>query len=78
MQPDRHWRKAVRQWWNGRFVPYDNDPHSGLVFIGGTTEHHWTAAFARRLWAFWRAEWKWILGFMVAIGGLVIGLLRLS
>lgn len=75
--PLKTWRASIRRWWDGRFVPYDNDPRSGVVFIGGNTERHWTASLARLLWHFWLAEWKWILGFAVAVAGLIIGLYRL-
>jgi hypothetical protein len=79
----RHWlesntvikfRSAVHHWYEGKFVPYENDPNSGLVFLGGDHERHWTARVARVLSAFWLKEWKWIVG--VAVAPLIFKMLK--
>ena len=59
---------AVRAWWAGRWEPFENEPGSDFVFIGGTTTHHWTAKVARAIWRFMAKEWKWIIGTLVALG----------
>lgn len=70
-------RAAIKKWWDGTTRPYENPPNSSLVFIGFTTEWHWSARIARWLVAFWKAEWKWIVGTMMAMIGLAIAYARL-
>ncbi|SFD81343.1 hypothetical protein SAMN04488049_1358 [Tritonibacter multivorans] len=33
-------RSKVRQWWQGEFVPYENDPNTDLFFVGGWQRRH--------------------------------------
>ena len=46
-------RSAVRNWYEGKYLPYENDPRSTLVFIGGDHKRHWTARVVRVLVEFW-------------------------
>ena len=46
-------RSAVRNWYEGKYLPYENDPRSILVFIGGDHKRHWTARVVRVLVEFW-------------------------
>ena len=55
-------RSAVRNWYKGKYVAYENDPRSTLVFIGGDYERHWTARVVRVLVEFW----QWIVTVGVA------------
>jgi hypothetical protein len=64
--------KTVRDWYEGKFVPHENDPDSNLRFIGGDYERHWTARVARVLIAFWLEHWKWIIGVIVALAALIV------
>ncbi len=57
----------IRNWYEGTFVPYDNDQSSNLFFIGGDQEFHWTARAARLMAAFWLSHWKWIITTVVAV-----------
>jgi len=70
------WRR-VRAWWEGRFVPYENDPNDSIVFIGGYSERHWTARVVRAVASFVRKEWKWSIGTALACFGLLLAYLRL-
>jgi hypothetical protein len=54
-------RSAVRNWWEGKFVPPENDPRSELRFMMGDYEWHWTARVVRSLGAFWLKHWQFIV-----------------
>lgn len=70
--------QAVKRWWEGTFVLYDNPPNSAAFFVGGNYRRHWTARVARAVVGFLRAEWKWVVGVIIAMTGLALGYLRLS
>jgi hypothetical protein len=59
-------RKAVRAWYKGKFVPYENKPGSAVTFLAWDYERHWTARTARVLIAFWLKYWQWIITVAVA------------
>ena len=63
-------RSAVRNWYEGKYVPYENDPRSTLVFIGGDHERHWTARVVRVLVEFW----QWIV--TVGVAPLILKMLK--
>lgn len=69
-----NFKTRVRNWWDGRFIPYENDPNDSVVIIGGNQEWHWTARVARRIVAFLGKEWKWVIGTILAVIALVIAL----
>ena len=71
-------RKLIRSWWDGEFEPYANDPNSGVVFIGGRQRRHWTSRAAHSVTTFIRLEWKWVIGFLMALAGLVMTYIKLS
>lgn len=64
-------------WYEGKYVPYENDPNSSIVMFGGDYERHWTANFARSLVAFYLDHWKWVWGFAVSVAGLCMAYLKL-
>jgi hypothetical protein len=66
-------KKAIAAWWEGKFVPYENDPNSAVFFCGGNQECHWTSSAAHVLAKFWLKHWQWTIGIMVAVG---LGLLK--
>lgn len=67
------WRKWRQRNWD--FGPYENLPDSPLVTIGpGVRPPLSTVAEALR--EFWFAHWKWIIGTVLAVVGLVAGMLR--
>lgn len=70
-------REKLQVWWNGRFIPYENNPSSGVFFIGGDYEWHWTARAARAVAFFLQREWKWMIGTALAVAGLLVAYLRL-
>jgi hypothetical protein len=75
-----NWLKSklerIKIWYEGEFVPYDNDTSSGLVFLGGYQKLHWTARAAKKLASFWYNHWKWIITTTLAFAGLFIALMK--
>ena len=68
-------RDKFRDWYVGKYVPFENDPDSPIVLIGGYFQRHWSARAVRRIVVFWRTHWKWCLTFLVTLGALVLGYL---
>jgi len=68
---------SIKSWWNGYYVPYENGPHSDVIFIGGNYQRHWSAKVARATLVFTHREWKWAIGTLLAIIGLTMTYVRL-
>lgn len=71
-------RQWIKAWWEGEFEPYDNDPQSSIVLIGGQIRRHWTSRAAHRAVNFLQAEWKWVFGATIALATLVMTYIKLS
>jgi hypothetical protein len=57
----------IKTWYNGKFVSYQNDADSDLIFIvGGYHKRHWSAIVARCFVAFYLRHWKWIWSSIIA------------
>lgn len=65
-------REKIRRWWQGKWVPYENDPDSGVVIFGGNERRHWTASALRMIWEFYREHWKWVWGTTLAIVAIIV------
>lgn len=74
MQPIR---KAVRDWYYGEFVPFENRPDSPVVFVGGYYRRHWTAVVAHVLVDFYLREWKWVITTILGIIAVAAAIARL-
>lgn len=59
--------KRVRDWYRGKYVPYENDPNSALLVLGGSYRRHWTSKLVHAAVDFYLAEWKWIIGTSIAL-----------
>ena len=59
--------KAVSNWFHGTYVLYDNPPDSSVFIVGGYVERHWTASTLAAIGRFISAEWKWLIGIIIAI-----------
>lgn len=70
--------KKIKSWYEGKFTPYENDPHSRVFVLGWSYERHWTARAARVLVEFYLREWKWLFGTVIALAGLALALMRLG
>lgn len=68
---------VLKQWYEGRYVPPDNPPGSGVIFLMGHYERHWSARAAHAVASFWLKEWKWIIGTTIAVAGLALALSKL-
>lgn len=67
---DGRWpmKQIIKRWYEGEYVPHENDPGSPVVFLnGGHYRRHWTARFARWAIDFYIREWKWTLGTIGAV-----------
>jgi len=71
-------RQALRKWWEGEYIPYENTPNSSVLIAGGDQKWHWTARIVRGFVFFARDEWKWIIGTALACIALLLAYLRLS
>lgn len=61
--------EKIRRWWDGETKPYDTPGVIGLY-----TERHWTSQAAHTGWDFYRKNWQWIIGTIVAI---ILGVMAL-
>ena len=66
----------IEKWYEGEFVPHENEPHVAIVIIGGTYKRHWTAKTVRTVLRFWLNHWQWTIGTLLAVCGLAIALVR--
>ncbi len=69
-------RNMIENWYEGEFVPHENDPDDAVVILGGTYKRHWTARVARMLVTFWFNHGQWTIGTVLAICGLALALIR--
>ena len=69
-------KEMIENWYEGRFVPYENSPKDPLVIIGGKYKRHWSAGVARVLVTFWLSHWQWTIGTALAIVGLAVAMTR--
>lgn len=68
----------VKRWYQGKFVPHENEPNSPVVFLGWNYERHWTAKTARVLVEFYLAHWQWLIGTVIAVLSLWVAVLALK
>jgi hypothetical protein len=69
-------REIIENWYEGEFVPFQNEPNDPVFIMGGRYRRHWTAQAARVLVKFWQNHWQWTVGTMLAICGLAVALTR--
>ena len=67
-------KKAVQAWYQGKH--YENKPEDPFVFIG-FYKKHWTSKLAHALVKFWKKEYKWIIGTVIALVSLYVAYLKL-
>ena len=67
-------RQAIRDWYVGEFEAYPNAPSSPIVVLGGWYRRHWTAEVARTCVDFYLRHWQWVLGFILAVIGIVLSI----
>jgi hypothetical protein len=52
-------KDILKRWWQGTYVPPENDPDSGLVFMLGSDKLHWSSKAAHTAFDFWMTYWQW-------------------
>jgi hypothetical protein len=68
---------GIKNWWDGKYISHENDPSSGFFIIGGYTERHWTSRYAHAAVDFLKTEWKWAIGTVIALIGLLVAIKKL-
>ncbi|MDP9559948.1 UNVERIFIED_ORG: hypothetical protein J2740_001118 [Rhizobium nepotum] len=69
-------KEILADWYQGKYVPYENDPRSSVFIVGGGYERHWTALAARKLVEFWFTHWQWTIGTVLALVGLYFAVVK--
>jgi hypothetical protein len=71
--------ESVANWYRGKYIPpIENDPESSVVVISfGYYVQPPLAKILGAVSGFIAAEWKWLLGFLVAVSGVVVAALKL-
>jgi hypothetical protein len=71
--------ESARRWWQGEFVPHENQPGDSLITFGGTTGRHWTARAISAVGRYAAANHRSLIGTAIALVGVttaVVGVLR--
>jgi hypothetical protein len=64
--------ERLHRWWEGRYVPPDNHPNSGVFILQGHYERFWTARWAQVAWEYFKEHHRWIIGLLF---GLLVAIL---
>ncbi|MBZ9820297.1 hypothetical protein [Mesorhizobium sp. CA4] len=67
-------KQRISGWYQGKYVPPQNDHSSGIIILMGSYERHWTARLAQVLADFWLAHWQWTIGTTLAIIAIYVGI----
>lgn len=70
-------KALLKRWWDGRYVPPQNDPGSLLWVMQGHYQKHWSSKAAHVVADFWQRNWQWCFSAVFAVTGLVIAALKL-
>ncbi len=65
-------KEMLKRWWDGKYVPPQNDPGSSIWVVQGQYEKHWTSKLAHAAAEFWLKYWQWCMGFGLAVIGLIL------
>ena len=65
---------AIKNWYNGNYTPWDNEPGSSIVFIGYDHNLHWTAKLVRRIAKWYLDNWQWFWGILIAALTLLVSM----
>lgn len=60
-------KEKLKRWWDGQYIPPENDPNAGFYFTMGTYKLSWTSKAAHVLADFWLKYWQWTIGVMIAL-----------
>ena len=62
----------MRRWWQGTYVPWENDPRNSIMFIGGEYRRHWTAEVAHASCSYFIRNQMWLIPTVVAVIGIIV------
>ena len=70
--------ESIANWYRGKYIPPpENDPASSVIIISfGYYVQPLLAKILGAVGRFMVAEWKWLLGFLVAVSGAVVAALK--
>jgi len=70
--------EKIKLWYRGKYVPPPlNDPNSPIVIISpGCYEQPVIAKILKVIGQFWLAHWKWIIGIIFAVAGIIVSLIK--
>jgi hypothetical protein len=71
----RMW-KRLKTWYEGEYIPPENDPHSRLVFIVGHYKRPFLARVLSICFEFFSKHWQWCIGTALVIIALTINFTR--
>ena len=71
----RVWER-LKKWYEGEYVPHENDPDSPIVLIGGYTKRPWVAYAIDAALKFCTAHRKWLIGTVIALLALTVSIFR--
>ncbi len=74
----KRFKSAVKAWYRGEFVTDPAYDDGSIVVIGGHHKRHWTAKLARAIIDFLSKEWKWVIGTIIAVCGLILAYFKLK
>jgi hypothetical protein len=71
---NRIWNR-LKDWYEGDFVPYKDDPGSPISRIGGYSKRPWLARAIDALGRFYQKHWQWLIATILAIIGIVVAIM---
>lgn len=70
-------RNRLKDWYEGEFVPWEKDPNSPLVVIGGGDYRRSLSARVLRTGVeFYSKHWQWCIGTTIAVIAITIQFMR--
>ncbi len=67
---------AIKKWWHGEEIPYENDPNSLVVIFSSEVKLHWSSKIVHAVVDFVQREWKWLIGISFTLVGLAMTYVR--
>lgn len=66
--------EKIKKWYEGKYIPHENDPGSSVVFVGGYYKRTLLTSIVRAVIEFHAKEWKWAIPVYLTIVGFVVAL----
>ena len=62
----------IKKWYQGKYIPPNNDPDSPIVFTFGRTKRPLVARVLSIIGTFWLNHWKFLLTFLLGLATLIV------